>query len=270
MPIGQVKITSKTVGLEIIPVVYITNRSLIGISEDSTKNLAKKVFHKIEVIAANSNIVYNHVQFDCDWNDSSQKSYFLFLNEFRKISKYKISSTIRLHQIKYREKTGVPPVEEGFLMFYNMGKLSVNSDRNSIFNAKDSIRYMARIREYPLPLSYILPIFSWMIHSRDGQIIDLIAKTEFSDFFYDTNVEKTTNENVYIIKESFLKHGKFFKTGDLIKLERMNQKKLLEAATLLKDFGKEGNPEIIFFDLDEFNIKGITYETLYKTISILY
>ncbi len=45
-----------------------------------------------------------------------------------------LSSTIRLHQIKYRERTGVPPVERGMLMFYNMGQFSADPEARAIFD----------------------------------------------------------------------------------------------------------------------------------------
>jgi hypothetical protein len=71
---------------------------------------------------------------------------------------------------QYRERTGVPPVDRGMLMFYNMGKLSAEPGARSIYDADAAERYLARVGEYPLPLDLALPIWSWTVQVRDGAI----------------------------------------------------------------------------------------------------
>jgi len=270
LPVGEVTIIKTPINILIIPVIYITNRSLVGLEKDSIQKLAVNVLKKTEKIMDNNHLPLKAIQFDCDWTDSTRNNYFYFLKEIQNISKNKIalSTTIRLHQIKYREKTGIPPVQEGFLMFYNMGQINEASTRNSIFNKEDASKYLSRLENYPIPLSYILPIFSWVVHFRDGRILDLITKKDMDSILNSTNLEKTKSDDLFLVKESFLSEGRFFKVGDLLKKETISSIDLIEAAELLKNSNKQNNYDIIFFDLDEINLKRITNETLNKTISI--
>jgi hypothetical protein len=48
-------------------------------------------------------------------------NYLKFIAVFKKLSKKKLSATIRLHQVKYFKKTKIPNVDSGVLMYYNMG-----------------------------------------------------------------------------------------------------------------------------------------------------
>ena len=93
------------------------------------------------------------------------------LEAFKKEYRYQLSATIRLHQVKYREETGVPPVDYGVLMYYNMGHISAMG-ANSIYDRSTALRYLGKLREYPLPLDIALPMFAWGVHSADGQVLN--------------------------------------------------------------------------------------------------
>ena len=99
------------------------------------------------------------IQIDCDWTDSTRNRFFRFTRTLGKLAHAEhslISATIRLHQIKYFERTGIPPVDRGVLMFYNMGKLAAASERSSIFNTEDAEKYTSRLSQYPLPMDLIV------------------------------------------------------------------------------------------------------------------
>jgi hypothetical protein len=68
--------------------------------------------------------------------------------------------------VKYRERTGVPPVDRGMLMFYNMGRFSADPEARAIFDLESARRYLARISSYPLPLDLALPMWSWTVAPR--------------------------------------------------------------------------------------------------------
>ncbi len=74
-----------------------------------------------------------------------------------------LSATIRLHQVKYFETTGVPPVKSGMLMFYNTGDLENPSEENSILNIETAELYLSGLEDYPMQLDIVLPLFSWAV-----------------------------------------------------------------------------------------------------------
>ena len=48
-----------------------------------------------------------------------------------------MSATIRLHQVKYRADTGVPPVDRGMLMAYNLLPPDQAGERSSILDNRE-------------------------------------------------------------------------------------------------------------------------------------
>ncbi|WP_449399704.1 hypothetical protein [Chryseobacterium wanjuense] len=54
----------------------------------------------------------NEIQIDCDWTAGIRDDYFKFLKELKKVSGKEITCTLRLHQVKDKNLTGIPPVEK--------------------------------------------------------------------------------------------------------------------------------------------------------------
>ncbi|MGY0035286.1 hypothetical protein [Pedobacter sp. NJ-S-72] len=169
----------------VVPVIYITNRTFEKLSPDQTAPLAEKINKLINDITTQNKIPYERVQIDCDWTTGTKNRYFAFLKAFKQLNKKQLEATIRLHQVKYADRTGVPPVDKGLLMFYNMGKVSANlKQRNSIYNTTDAAKYVKYLPLYQLPLDIALPLFSWTIQIREGKVIQIygkIGQQELSD-----------------------------------------------------------------------------------------
>ena len=255
--------------ISIIPVVYITNRSFRKLSDAKNKELALHVSQKIGTIAAVNHIPYNSIQVDCDWSDETKEAYFLFLKELKNINhgKLKISATIRLHQVKYAHRTGIPPADEGVLMFYNMGKLNNLDSSNSIYNQEDAEKYIVYLKDYPLKMDVALPVFSWLVQYRNGKIIKLLSKQDGINLNDTNKLDPIDKTNGFKIKYSFLQGGIYYKKGDELKREQVKAGELLRAAKLLAINMQERKYKLIFFDLDDFNINFYTYEKLDKILA---
>ncbi|MBC7865859.1 MAG: hypothetical protein IAF38_22990 [Bacteroidia bacterium] len=178
-----------------------------------------------------------------------------------------LSCTIRLHQAKYATITGVPPVDEGVLMFYNMGNVKSEDSENSIYNKKDADKYVRFIGNYPLQLSVALPLFSWMAQYRNGKLINLISKTNGIDSVNKSKISETESGKRYKIISPFLQNGNYFMEGDELKIEKLSEAALTEAAQLIADNMKEKQCKIIFYDLDEYNLNTYSYESLEKILA---
>src|SRR5262249_53250180 len=208
--------------VEIVPVVYIVNSVFLKLPYADVEDLADKVWRKVSRMAAENGIAFQQFQIDCDWSDTTRRSYFHFaellrlkLHRERKI----VSSTIRLHQIKYAERTGIPPVSRGMLMFYNFGRIQADSPKSSIFNSEDASRYASFISGYPMPLDLVLPMFSWSVHSRDGRVLGLLEKLDAADFVASAGFQQVS-ANRYAATRSFFFHGQYFMRGDFVVMER--------------------------------------------------
>ncbi len=236
----------------IVPVVYIKNKVFLNQNID-VLGLAQKTNDLIKQINTTNQISCQEIQIDCDWTLASRDNYLKFIECFKKISGKKLSSTIRLHQIKYFKKTKIPNVDQGVLMYYNMGEIAPDS-LNSIYDRNVANRYLASLKKYPLSINLALPIYSWAIHIRDGKVIGLRNKIDVKSFKKDPNFV-VKNQKWLIATTSNYKNGTFYKKGDLLKLEGITQDDLLEMADDLEENTATLPAEIIFYDLDEFNIK---------------
>lgn len=253
-------------GLNRIPVVFITNRSFMHISKTEAVSLASKVLKKVNSILP----VYTEIQIDCDWSEGTRNNYFAFLKQLKTQLDTQIilSTTIRLHQVKYPQKTGVPPVNRGMLMFYNMGKLADANETNSIFNKETAGRYTAFIATYELPLDVALPVFSWLVHIRNGKVQGLINKKQFPELKNSACFSPAKNSTTFIVKQDWIEKGVYYQKDDVLRLESLNDEALISAAKMLAEKLEPANRRIVLYDLDELNINNYEPKTLENVFSV--
>lgn len=247
----------ETLPKEVIPVIYIKNEVFLKPNLE-INDLVQKLHAYIQQIHSKVSISPTHIQFDCDWSLNSKNQYFEFLKEFKKQTNYDLSATIRLHQIKYFEKTGVPPVDHGVLMYYNMGSIAAN-DLNSIYDREVALQYISRLSDYPLALDIALPIFSWGVHSREGKIVNVIGGLRAGDFNAISSLKKIKT-STYIVEDEYLYEGRLLQKGDIIKIEEVSEKELLKIAKDLTKYLNQKPKEIILYDLNEKNLENYEKE----------
>jgi hypothetical protein len=261
VPLGIIKnLDSFPNNLQLTPVVFITNRTFIETKAENIKQLAINTHSKITSLLKLANKSCEKIQIDCDWSQSTKHNYFQFLKQFKALdTSLQLSCTIRLHQVKYPTITGIPPVDEGTIMYYNMGKL--NEDKNSIYNANDANKYIESIAYYPLKCNIALPIFSWGKVERDSKIINLINNTD-SLLFEKKEQLLVVDSITYKVKSSFLYKGIYFKENDVMIMEQTSSNDLILAAKALSKELKGDSIQIIFFDLNSNNLNYYSNEKL--------
>ncbi|WLD23390.1 hypothetical protein NU10_11825 [Flavobacterium dauae] len=260
IPVAPVVFNQKPAGYNVVPIVYIKNE--VFLQNSSADSLAVKVYNYIQQINKSANVSVNEIQFDCDWSLKSKQNYFQFIEEFKKLHP-NLSATIRLHQIKYPKKTGVPDVSNGVLMYYNMGVISAGED-NSIYSQKTAKNYINSLQNYKLPLNIALPVFSWGVHVRGNQVTNLIGGLRVSDLAGD-QFEKIS-ENRFKVIEDIVFKGRYLAKDDEIKIEAVSANQLKEMMHNIKKNSKHKPNEIIFYDLNENNLKAYEKED-FKTVS---
>lgn len=260
IPVAPIVFNQKPTGYNVVPVVYIKNE--VFLQNDAADSLAVKVYNYIQQINKSADVSVNEIQFDCDWSLNSKQNYFQFIDQFKKLHP-NLSATIRLHQIKYPEKTGIPSVKTGLLMYYNMGVINVGED-NSIYNQKTAKNYINSLKNYNLPLNIALPVFSWGVHVRSNQVTNLIGGLRVSDLAGD-QFEKISENRFKVLKDVVFK-GRYLAKDDEIKIEAVSANQLKEMMHDIKKNSKHKPNEIIFYDLNENNLKAYEKED-FKTVS---
>ncbi|CAA9199078.1 hypothetical protein FLA105534_02412 [Flavobacterium bizetiae] len=264
IPISPIRFQENSNAFDIVPVVFIQNKVMLLPNLD-IDDLAQKTIRLVEEINAKNKISCQEIQIDCDWTLKSKDHYLKFIERFKQLSHKKLSSTIRLHQVKYFKKTKIPNVDSGVLMYYNMGTIAPDAE-NSIYSKKIAERYLESLKKYPLHLDFALPIYSWGVHIRDQKVIGLRSKLNVSELEKDSNFEKT-GTIFFKVKKSNYKNGIFYEEDDLLKIEAISAKDLKEMANDLDENLVQAPREIIFYDLDEFNIKNYEKNIFKQVIS---
>ncbi len=259
VPMGKmVKKIQLPESLNIIPTIFITNETFSSISDDERKTLAGRTAQLIQKMHQDvSSQSISRVQFDCDWSATTREAYFAFLKEIKEKTDWNISVTIRLHQVKYDERTGIPPADHFVLMCYNTGKVGDMKEGNSILETEVVKQYI-RNSDYPYELDVALPLFSWAVVYRDGQLIKLIRQTDMATF--KDNPKYSLGKQWVEVLESTYLNGYYLYQGDRLRLETSERTELDKTVRYLNDFLHPEN--IIFYHLDSTVIKQYEYEYL--------
>ena len=250
-------------GIRVTPVVFITNRVMLR-RETNVDTLAANIAAYIRRINRAVGLPEpDEVQIDCDWSTGSRDRFMLFIDTLKRHGGFRnLSATIRLHQAKHHTITRIPGVDRGVLMYYNMG--SVETDTvNSIYDRKIAKRYLGSLKVYPLPMDVALPIYAWGVHLSEGRVTELINRIHRADFEQDTNILVSRGSNLITVKHSLIKGGRYYRTGDEVRIEEVTSKDLLEMARDLSRHMSARPREVVFFDLDEhhFNKYITNYES---------
>ena len=246
---------------DIVPVVFITNEAMKW--EMDIENLSSRIHTLIDEI---SQLQFNKkiakIQLDCDWNTSSRDNYFELIELLKK--HYDVSVTIRLHQIKYKDKTGVPPVENGALMLYNVGKLD-NEQQNSILQSDIVSSYIGENTAYPIDLKLALPVFSQTVIINKKNDIRLVKGVDRPSIKKDTEHFHQTDDNLFEVVKDTLYQGFYLSEGYKLKLEEISESEIISSAAIIKN-SKLNTSGIIFYHLDEQTLTNINITNLLEQL----
>ena len=204
---------------------------------------------------------YSAIQIDCDWTPTTRNAFFEVIHQLQ-TSYQEISATIRLHQVKYFEITGVPPVDRGILMYYNMSDVLDPETKNYILDLEVASKYHVNFESYPLHLDLALPIYRQGRVFRNGRLIMLL---QINNIDYKNLRQKSMTEpNVWEVISSHYSGGRYLYEGDVIKIDEVLTEDLHKAARVLQTMM---NPtEVIFYEQQYAYIYG--RETLERVVQI--
>jgi hypothetical protein len=251
------KVSKSFKKFEIVPVIYITNAVFKSTSFSSEKlsNRIEKLINQISQKHFNKKI--KTIQIDCDWSQTTKNAYFDLLEKMK--ANFDINVTIRLHQIKFQNKTGIPPVKNGTLMLYNMGDLK-NRKQNSIIQSNIVKQYVNDQTKYPLNLNLGLPLFSQTIVFNEQDKIKIIKNTEPNILEKDQHFKKIDTINFEVVQDTLYK-GFFLSKGYNLKLEKYNQDEIINSYNIIKKSQLQID-EIIFYHLDEKILQNVDIDDL--------
>jgi hypothetical protein len=236
---------------EVIPVVYIVNDALLrkGFQPaDSARTLVAGVSR----LWASDGSSWNELQIDCDWTPSSRGAYFeLLQNLGRRLHAEgkTLSATIRLHQVRDRRLTGVPPVDRGMLMAYNLLPPDNAGERSSILDNDELAAYLASMKSYPLPLDAALPVFSWVAQWEGQRLIGLIDDAGAAAEVAGSGFARIGTDRFEARARGSLA-GRSVEKGDVLVIDRPGPRTVREAAVMLRAALRSEARSVALFHLD--------------------
>lgn len=238
-----------------VPTIYITNETMKKVDYKEIEKLILKQIKRL-------NTSFEEIQIDCDWSLTSKSNYFNLLQALKKDTNKTISATIRLHQIKYFKKTGVPPVDYGVLMYYNMSDITDFNSKNSILDNSIAKKYHYNFDVYKLNLKLALPLYSQAIWFRDKKPLDIfegVIKDDFKNHF------ERISENIYKVKKSTYFKGRYIYKDDLFRFEDSKYEDLQEAIKDFYSLNVDSFNEIIYYRYsykNKYNLSQLLKESL--------
>ncbi|TNE81299.1 MAG: hypothetical protein EP332_04040 [Bacteroidetes bacterium] len=238
---------------EIVPCVYLTVKSLEQTPLNAIDSLGERVYEKVKKHWPHKFKGFNEVQLDCDWNQSTREKFFQLCAKVHALcaaDQALLSCTIRLHQVKYPERTGIPPVDRGMLMCYNMGDVANPNTANSIFDVKVLDTYTQNLESYPLDLDLALPLYSWVVQFADGAIDGLHSDWSATEI-RESSLFKPLQGNSYVSLYDTLFKESFIGKGDLFRIEECSINELVQGKKLLNSRWNQNPPN--HFSLYHYN-----------------
>ena len=227
---GKLTIPERTPAppLPVTPVVYLLNDVLRR--HPDPEQLGKDLGRFIaDYTAAHSAIDWvSRWQIDCDWTPGTRAAYFTVLRTLRaEHPGITLSATIRLHQYRERTENGVPPVDEGLLMCYNLTPVNDFQTPNSIFQLPLLKGYL-KAPPYPLPLDAALPVFEWGAAFRDGVLQGIVAPPDSLG-----GSLLPVGPGRYLVQEEVVDGETYLRPGDDVRYDGPESRETMEAAAAL-------------------------------------
>lgn len=258
--IDMIKIGSNTIDdIDIIPVIYITYETLLNYKLENINNLSSSILDKINDINFSYGIKkYCEIQIDFDWNNTTKEKYFKLIKTLKdnlKNKKIIISSTIRLHQVKYFKKTGVPPADKGIIMIYQTDDVSDFSIDNSLLSVDMAKEYLKNIAKYPIQYDIALPIYTWTLQFDYTKKLVRIIRDDFK--YSEDDYNKIGDNRFEAKRDLFLKNKRIMKY-DFLKVEKTRIEDCLRITDFVQKRSTQAGFNIIFFDYNTETINNFT------------
>jgi len=237
----------------ITPTVFITNRAMYNLPDEEVEATAEKIYQKIQTqlqALFPQHATLTALQLDCDWSGETKEKFFKLCKVLKKkIAPALLSATIRLHQVKYAQKTGVPPIDKGVLMCYNVGKVDGSDTQNSILDIDILKAYAPALASYPLKLDIALPTFTWGVLKRGGRVINLLHNMGRQDFLptHFANISR----NTWRVKKAHYIEGVYVYEDDEIRLEQTDKALLQKAMQEIVQYLKNPAFTLLFYHIHE-------------------
>ncbi len=209
--------------IAVIPVIFLEPAALRHLeSPAQIQQLAEQLSRFAELICHRHPWTVPELQIDCDWSSKTAAPYFELLRALKAqpfVQDKRLSVTLRLHQVKYRAQSGIPPADRCMLMAYNMGSFRNPNPTNSILDEATAKDYLQTLDQYPVPVDLAVPIFRWTLWYRQGRFLGILRGIDPEQLSRQPFLKSTQHANLYRCTQTREWAGYQLQAGDLLKAE---------------------------------------------------
>jgi len=237
--------------VRVVPVVFLAERVFRG--SGAPERLAGQVAGKVERIASRCGFAQpREIQVDCDWTEGSRDRFFAFLRALKGSCPpgTTLSATLRLHQVKFREREGVPPIDRATLMLYNMGRIESPAAGNSIIDAGTFRAYADGLGDYPLSFDLALPIYQWGLVYRLDRLARIVNDLGEDEVAATGGAMKPMGDGRFLCLRGTHLGGAALFPGDLLRLEAADYPVVRECLGLAREKLNGRAAGLVFYHLD--------------------
>jgi hypothetical protein len=241
-------------GRSVVPCVFLTNEVFQQHESDELDTLALRVVEALNSVAEQfpePQRAFTAVLLDCDWTASTRERYFAWLRVLQRLlpSGTDLCVTLRLHQYRYPEQTGLPPADRVMLMLYNTGDVEQLRTGNSIFDPTDALAYVQGAKKYPIPMDLALPVFQWALIYRDATLWKIWPDPP-TDVLNDTLRFSKTGTNLFTVKRTTFQGGLLLGAGDQVKLEAVDSLLLRQIKQIARQLPLAPDATVAYYHLE--------------------
>lgn len=251
-----------------VPVVFIKQEALLHVKDSSLPSFAAHINAMTAGMCNAAGIQPDELQMDCDWTGSTRDKYFSLLKLLKDEPWFKgktISATIRMHQVKYKQGMGIPPVDKGLLMCYNMGDIKKYDAENSIIDPDVAEQYLDYLGTYPLKLDIALPLFDWCLLFRDKKFRGILRDVEAVQL-NGNKLFRSDAQNRYTCLRDTLWQGYTLQKGDVLRLEDARVADIESVAAYTARKIKQDSLNVVFFHCDSLILSKYSADELEKVL----
>lgn len=267
VPLAETRIdTQGLAGLTIVPCIFITNHTLEQLPVGQIPQLAERILKKTAALQHQApQLSIQKILLDCDWTTGTRDAFFTltqWLQRTLHAQGKQLEVTIRLHQFRYPNITGVPTADRGMLMCYNTGDLESWATTNSIYQQADVQPYLEGTDTYPLPLQLAVPAFRWGVVFRNQRLVRLIHQLDATQLTDTTRFDRIADNRFFVKKSTYL-DGYYLYQGDRIRLESTGIPEMESAIRLMKPILSQSDScTIAVFHLDTTLVQTISHASM--------
>jgi len=226
-----------TKAYRIVPIIIIKDKIFQYVNNENIEELSNFICQKITQIISDHKLTdIIEIQVDCDWELNSKIKYFKLLENIRKNMLFEdkiLTATLKLQKINFIKISDVLPIDRCMLKCYNTGNIRDYNLKNSIFDFKESEKYIEIIKNFPIPVDLSIPVFSRAIVfkiQKFKMLIDNITEEEIKS----SNKFEILQSHYFKAKENLELKGCLIQKDEIIRAEATDFSQLLKFAEKTK------------------------------------